>query len=78
MLLCKYGPTEVNECTGTQDVQKEGAEENTREYEQEVTGELRELIGKEHRNYWLFRNTIRDIEIRTRRVKNESRMGGMR
>ena len=41
---------QVNEGTWTQDVQKEGAKENTWTYEEEVRGELRELIGEEHRN----------------------------
>lgn len=42
--------SQVNEGTWTQDVQKEGAKENTWKYEEEVGGQLRELIGEEHRN----------------------------
>ena len=42
--------SQVNEGTWTQGVQKEGAKENTWAYEEEIRGELRELIGEEHRN----------------------------
>jgi len=42
--------SQVNEVTWTQGVQKDGVKENTWTHEEEVRGELRELIGEEHRN----------------------------
>jgi len=42
--------SQVNEGTWAQDVQKEGAKENTWTYKEDVRGELKELTDEEHRN----------------------------
>lgn len=49
---CCFGnmASQVKEGAWTQDVQKQGAKENSWTYEEEVRGDLRELIGEEHRN----------------------------
>lgn len=62
--------SQVNEGTWTLDVQKEDAKENTWTYKEEVRGELWELIGEKHRNRWLLRNAIKNIESKIRCVKS--------